>query len=258
MTFRKILSTALIVVAVTASAFAESASLSVFSHATREYQSALKERDPDEPIYYAISFAKATQLTSDEQVDNADFAERLSESLVQELSLRGFELAPDSESAEQLLVIHAGTTHVPGFRSSSLNEYNTFMTDEESALWSHNAAVLGYTESYRNINALVGMSFSQTLRQDLTSDLRLPRNFVIVTAYDFDRVQSGEGDEEAVLWRTHISVKDSSTPFAEQVATLVSTGSGFFGKQSRGLVRRFRSEVTVGPATVVEEDVPAP
>ncbi len=94
------------------------------------------------------------------------------------------------------------------------------------------------------------------LRQDLATDLRVPRNFLVITAYDFKRVQ--QGDNSAVLWRTHISVKESSTPYAEQVATLVSTGSGFFGKNTEHLVRRFRSEVRIGPATVVEEDVMEP
>jgi hypothetical protein len=39
---------------------------------------------------------------------------------------------------------------------------------------------------------------------------------------------------------------------------LVTTGSGFFGKNSRGLVRRFRSEVIIGPIKVTESDVKAP
>ncbi|MDA8527957.1 hypothetical protein N9K67_04050 [Opitutaceae bacterium] len=49
-------------------AFAESASLSVFSQASRDYRSALKARDDHQPIPYAISFDLAAQFTSDEDV----------------------------------------------------------------------------------------------------------------------------------------------------------------------------------------------
>lgn len=238
-------------------AFAESASLSVFSQASRDYRSALKARDDHQPIPYAISFDLAAQFTSDEDVKSSLFSENLSESLVQQLSLKGFELAPDSESAEQLLVVHAGTTNKNRVSGISIGEYAHANVDE-TLQFGYSAAVLGYSRAYQDARELVGMSLGQTMQQDLSSDLQTPRNYLVVTAYDFDRVQQNGGRESAVLWRTHVSVKATATPFADKVGTLVSTGSGFFGKNSRGLVRRFRSEVIIGPIEVTETDVKAP
>jgi hypothetical protein len=238
-------------------AFAESASLSVFSQASRDYRSALKARDDHQAIPYAISFELAADFTSDKDVKSSVFAENLSESLVQQLSLKGFELASDSESAEQLLVVHAGTTDAARDASISIGDYAHANVDE-SLQFGYKSALLGYTRAYQEARELVGMSLGQTMQQDLSSDLQAPRNYLVVTAYDFDRVQQHGGRESAVLWRTHVSVKASATPFADKVGTLVTTGSGFFGKNSRGLVRRFRSEVIIGPIEVTESDVKAP
>lgn len=242
-------------------AFAESASLSVFSKASRDYRSALKERDDNQAIPYAISFELAADFTSDEDVKSSAFAENLSESLVQQLSLKGFELASDSESesAEQLLVVHAGTTNAARVASISIGEGRLSHANvDETLQFGYNSALLGYSRAYQEARELVGMSLGQTMQQDLSSDLQSSRNYLVVTAYDFDRVQQHGGRESAVLWRTHISVKASETPFADKVGTLVSTGSGFFGKNTRGLVRRFRSEVIIGPIEVTETDVKAP
>ena len=144
---------------------AESASFSVFSKASRDYRSALRERDNNRSIPYAISFELAADFTSDEDVKSSAFAENLSESLVQQLSLKGFELAPDSESAEQLLVVHAGTTDAARVASISIGEGRLSHANVDETLhWGYDSVLFGYSRIYQEARELVGMSLGQTMQ----------------------------------------------------------------------------------------------
>lgn len=179
--------------------------------------------------------------------------------LAENLELRGFELALDTQEAEQLLVVHAGTTNQPSifsFNSTSIDDftYASFASPDDSQLWSNNVRLLGYARAYDDLIPLPGMS--ELAYQDITNELSKPRNYIVVTAYDFNRARTEEN--APVLWRTHISVEAGPTPFAHQVDTLVSTASRFLGRSSKRLVRRFNSDVHIGPATVVEEDIDIP
>ncbi|MCF3652400.1 hypothetical protein [Synoicihabitans lomoniglobus] len=205
------------------------------------------------PITYAISFAKAAQLTSDAQINNAVFATALARALTENLNLQGFELATDSATADQLLVVHAGTTQPPHRFSSHDEMFSVMPSLEDGLTWIQNTELLGYARAYNDLSQFAGMSLGQTMRQDLNDDLDSSRNYIVITAYDFGAAQSGQ--RAPVLWRTHVSVEAGIVPLSDQVDTLLATASGFLGRNSKRLIRRFNSEVQIGTATVVEEDV---
>jgi hypothetical protein len=220
----------------------------------------------ENPVTYAISFAKAADLTSGEQTETRAFATALAETLVMNLNRRGFVLAEDSSQADQLLVVHAGTTEVPGdLINRTALQFATggglspvpdtlYLDKQQNRQWVYNMRLLGYANAYQQEASLFGM-FSQQLRlQDLSEDLRRPRNYVVVTAFDFKTAKMHP--DAPMLWRTHISVRAGATPFAKQVDTLVSAASRHFGHHTPRLIRRFETEVRIGPMEVVEEDAP--
>ena len=252
----------------TTGAWSASSNISVFTATGRGYRTPEKPVLMEKPITYAISFAKASELSSDEQISTATFATALAETLVKNLSLQGFELATEAEEAEQLLIVHAGTTQVPsnlvnrsalqyldlGSRSLGSIPGFQYFDREENQLWVHNMRILGYSDAYEAQSVLNGMTFQQLNRQDLANDLRRPRNYLVVSAYDFKAMQTQKNPP--LLWRTHINVESGPIPFASQVDTLVSQASKYFGRRTPRLIRRFNTEVHIGPIEVVEKDAP--
>src|SRR5262249_13553458 len=85
---------------------------------------------------------------------------------------------------------------------------------------------------------------------DLISDIEEERYYIIVTAYDFpSAVKDGKRKQ---LWATRISIRAQGNRFDEQLATMLSTASGYFGQNSKQLVRQYQNgKVHIGDMKVI-------
>ena len=74
----------------------------------------------------------------------------------------------------------------------------------------------------------------------------------MIAAYDFAKAQ--EDDKTPWLWRAHVNVDAEGPPFIERLDTMLGAASRYLGRNSARIIRDFRTEVEIGPATVIEED----
>jgi hypothetical protein len=238
--------------------WAASANITVFSETSREYRHPKTETGERKAVPYRIHFRKEIAGTLGESTTNPEFATALAKAISQELELRGFEYAHDPDKAEQLIIVHAGTTN-PSYRhpvdySSDQGQIawlpKGFANDRHLLLLD---TVLGYRSALISASMLEHTVVGRIKRKDLTDDLRSPRNYLIISGYDMAALR--EGGESLWLWRTHVNVEAGEVAFTEQVDTLMATASRFLGRNSGRIIRRFNSEVQIGDAVVVEEDV---
>ncbi len=232
-----------------------STKITVFAETGRGFRREKLDDGSFAPIRYALAWDKSFELTSDANIQGQDFAERISTTLVANLEANGFILADDSEDAEQLLVVRAGTTTLPSWADTGTNTVNFPLgrpSLEDSRVWSSNARILGYTRGFDHARLLDATIVGRTLRQDLTEDMLDPRHYIVILAYPFG---TDYGDKKIPwLWRAHVNVEADGPPFIDRLDAMLSVASRYLGRDSSRIIRQFKTEVEIGEATVVEDE----
>lgn len=235
---------------------AKRSKITVYTETARDYR---RETLPDgtpKPIPYAIAFKPSFRLSSDAHIRSGEFARSLSEALLENLATVGLVLASDGASAEQLLVVRAGTTIVPPeARFSTGRQFDDLsLLGHYDALSSPATSMLGYEAGLRHANGLSGTVTGQTLLQELDEELSEPRHYIVIFAYAFDK--TAENPVSRFLWRAHVNVEADGPPFADRLDTMLAASSRYFGSNTGRLIRDYRAEVQIGEATVIEDEVP--
>lgn len=126
-------------------------------------------------------------------------------------------------------------------------------------LLEENARLLGYLDTINQwVDSPARHAGGQTIYDDLRRDIEHPRYYVIVSGYDFKSLITQQ--KPKLLWITRISIEARGNRFDQHVATMIERAGRYFGRDSRGLVRRFEGTVELGEATVVgvSEEIPPP
>ena len=239
---------------------AASARITVYGETEGYYHHPKGEDGKSRDTTYTIRFGKALPSTLGDQVENATFATALATSITQELASRHFVLSSDPAKAEQLIIVHAGTTQPVRrvtFGSISSDDGSapvTILDVIEDRRWLSNIDVLGYTRAINEASSLDVTVFGRTMRQDLYDDLGDSRNYLVISAYENRKAQSKTAPD--LLWRTFVNVEAGDVSFAEQVDTMLASASRYLGRNSARIIRKFNSDVQIGEATVVEDDTP--
>ena len=97
-----------------------------------------------------------------------------------------------------------------------------------------NAALLGYDSLWNATSGLQGTPLEQR-RQDVADELEHDRYFVVLMAYDFQKMWKLKKHE--LLWETRFSVRQRGVAFDQQLSEMAQDASHFFGKDTHGLVR---------------------
>ena len=113
-----------------------------------------------------------------------------------------------------------------------------------------NADVLGYTTELRDARFL--NMYSVTAR-DVIAEVEESRYFVVLKAYDFQKLRNKQG--KTLLWEARDSIRRHGARFDEQLVNMTRYASQFFGQDLGRLIRRPLREGTVelGTPKVVEQ-----
>jgi hypothetical protein len=113
-----------------------------------------------------------------------------------------------------------------------------------------NAGLLGYRGE---MNEWVGspalLSAGGNRLDDLRGDIEEARYYLLVFAFDFRSV--AEKHEPRLRWVTRISIRAPGQRFDENLETMVTRAARYFGRDSKGLVRRYEGTVELGETEVI-------
>ncbi len=98
-----------------------------------------------------------------------------------------------------------------------------------------NAVMLGYDSLWSSTENLKGTP-REFLRQDVASELEESRYFVVVMAYDFQKMWKEK--KHKLLWETRVSVCQRRHNFDKDLITMTRYASQYFGQDSHGLIRK--------------------
>jgi len=109
-----------------------------------------------------------------------------------------------------------------------------------------NASLLGYDAAWNDTAQFEGTGLNFR-RQDIVADLEEKRYFVVLMAYDFQTMRAGKGSR--LLWETRFSIRRNGNDFSNRLAAMAADASGYFGRNSDGLVRKAlpAGRVEMGP-----------
>lgn len=96
------------------------------------------------------------------------------------------------------------------------------------------ASLLGYDSWWSETAALRGTP-REYRRQDLINELESDRYYVVLMAYDFQKIWKQKKRE--LLWETRFSIRQRGHDFDQQLTAMAQQASKYFGKDSHGLVR---------------------
>jgi hypothetical protein len=213
------------------------------------------------------------------------------------LTKQGYFPAKGIKGADELLVVHWGTTigyineyekiehtlpATQSFHSEGMNPMlDTAPVTEatkddadaqydavQAALMANQAAhimqtstaegLLGYTKALiRERQKMATSALEMTLEANMHED----RYFVILQAYDFPRMQRGDGKK--LLWSVHMSIRAPGMNFNLALPRMGQVASEFYGQNNDDVVTGTwipgrHASVDVGPLTVLSDAAPTP
>lgn len=262
--------------------FKQSARVSVDSVASESYQKIQAARAPDD--IETIHFMEGQffpGLSKDNSLERVSFQE-IVEGLAPNLAKQNYLPGDDIRTGDLLLVVHYGVAAVDtpwdeimGITSQDEEEM-LYGSTTSSASYETGGVELGVDVNYGSqpSNQIPGagsnarlLGYERQLQKrnlsyedefDLRTDLEEDRYFIIVMAYDCQKLLN---EKEFVLqWSTRFSVRSPGTNFEEAHFALGRAAAPFFGKQLDGLERARvpfgkNVEVSIGELEVVEEDI---
>jgi len=100
---------------------------------------------------------------------------------------------------------------------------------------SRNAAILGY-DSGLVVPDSAGITPFHVTRDDLLDEVRHNRYFVVLMAYDFQKLWKQR--QHKLVWETRFSVRQQGMDFSKVLPSMAKYASQYFGKDTFGLLRR--------------------
>ena len=262
--------------------FSNSARVSVDSEASAEYQKIQAERTPGD--IETIHFMEGQYfggISKDNSLERVTFQE-IVEGLAPNLAKQNYLPGDDIRTGDLLLVVHYGVAAVDtpwdglmGITSQEEEEM-LYGSSTSSASYETGGVELGVDVNYDAMpsNQTPGagsnaklLGYDRQLRKrdlnhndefDLRTDLEEDRYFIIVMAYDCQKLLNEK--ELRLQWSTRFSVRSPGTNFEEAHFALGRAAAPFFGKNldtlERAKVPFGRDvEVDIGELEVVEDDV---
>jgi hypothetical protein len=182
--------------------------------------------------------------------------ERASESLAaQELQAASQKISSSKELANHQFYNDPGTSLGASNRTVPCIRYTAIVTDttdDDNAMSGSlamvaaenrsrdqvnalNATMLGYDSWWQETESYKGTP-REYRRQDMIDELEHDRYFVVVMAYDFQKIWKQK--KNVVLWETRFSVRQRGHEFDKQLAAMAQNASQYYGRDTNGLVRK--------------------
>ena len=164
--------------------------------------------------------------------DNPPSADQVRQSLVSALASQGFQAAVSSPSL--MLVYHWGVIRadnreikVPYEIRKNQMARIALVSTEHAGTEVENSILNGEKGGGQNLNASSPVFLTAPLDAVL-QHARVPRIFVVVSAYDFQAF--AQNRQARLIWRTKLSAQDNSGDMAEVIPPLIAKGASFLGK----------------------------
>jgi hypothetical protein len=106
-----------------------------------------------------------------------------------------------------------------------------------------NAKILGYTDELADSNDIRRWAGGGDRFTDLLADVEEGRYYIIVTAYDFERLT--KHNERKVLWVTKVSVRSPGNRFDDSMTAMMKSAAKYFGQDRSRLIRDEQTKGTV-------------
>jgi hypothetical protein len=144
-----------------------------------------------------------------------------------------------------------------------LSEANNQMAMDLSAIQAENtarenldlrtAALLGYDSWWIAVNSAMGGSPLGRRRVDMEDELEEDRYFVVLTAFDYQKLVKEK--KPKFLWEVRFSIREQGTQFDRRIQGMAELASDYFGRDSGGLHHDTLPEgrVEIGPVKSLGE-----
>jgi hypothetical protein len=231
--------------------------MTVYSERT-DYGRTLPEASPQTPVYYVSHSDGFHQMGAVMGGEHSPMPEELEQTFRRTLTERGYLPASDQGHPPALMLNYFWGSHAAlepelaqMFRE--LNEQNII----------ERALLVGgrfYARELRHEMEFGRTILGGTLKRDyLRYQAAHDLYYVVVSAYDFKSVASGE---RKLAWRTTMTVNAQGVAMKESLPPLIYSGGFYLGRDSGEpmAIRRDvqRGTVKLGPLRIIEEDVKLP
>jgi hypothetical protein len=115
------------------------------------------------------------------------------------------------------------------------------------------ATLLGYDSWWVAVNSAMGGSPLGRRRMDLEDELEEDRYFVVLTAFDYQKLVKDK--KPKFLWEVRFSIREQGTQFDKRIPGMAELASDYFGRDSGGLHHDTLPEgnVEIGPVKSLGE-----
>jgi hypothetical protein len=95
------------------------------------------------------------------------------------------------------------------------------------------ATLLGYDSWWVKVNSAMGGSPLGRRRADMEDELEEDRYFVVLTAFDYQKLVKEK--KQKFLWEVRFSIREHGTAFDDRIKGMAELASDYFGRDSGGL-----------------------
>jgi hypothetical protein len=228
----------------------------VYSRASDDY---VRQVGPDgSPQAETYAFGEGGYFggpISDNTIDNLGFRD-VAHTLAASLASQNYVPARDPKDTGLLIMVYWGATTGPADFAASHFETGPYLTGYEfsglQALMTRerNAGILGYTEELHRANSTALSLWYE--RDDIYDELDTSRYFVVLMAYDFQKMWKEK--KHKLIWEARFSVREQGNDFTRALPAMAEYASQYFGRASHGLLRTHVRDgrIDVGDPTLVE------
>ncbi len=212
----------------------------------QNYYFAAEKEDAD--LMIIIHWGRTNPLDSDSFGDGVNVAGQAYQTLGGAVS--GIE---SQDSGEGLSLVNPQTTAIADANAQldsamaliQMENRMQELRDEETA------KVLGYTDELMRNNDIARFAGSDRFDM-LLQDVHDPRYYVVVTAYDFEKLtENTKKRKPKPRWVTRFSIRTRGNDFMDSVAEMALSAGRYFGRESGQLIRDYEGKVSIGELQVV-------
>lgn len=213
-----------------------------------------------EPETYALGEGTVDHAIHDKSLDRVGFT-GIARTLVPALAAQGYVTKQDPAHTQLLIVVHWGIsspeTVIESMKAGRDAQQTEMIREAEN---NRSARLLGYAEEMarKPFSTWGGLTrdFSAIRSAyrdyfDLLEDVEKSRYYVVLVAYDFQKLWKERRRE--VLWVTRCSIRSYQHLFDTAMPSLVEKATPFLGRDSDGLQRATIARVKLGELQFPDE-----
>jgi hypothetical protein len=232
--------------------------MTVFGERT-EYGRTLPEVSPENPAYYVAHSQGYRPMGSSPVKEHPPAQEKIDTLLQRVLEKRGFLPARDLAHPPTLALFYYWGSH-SGLDIQEVLEMPELMSLRQRDVLERARLVGGLANAEKTAQQMAyGIPLAERRAREEHLRYQAEHNlyYVVVSAYDFNRLARGE---RMLTWRTTLTVNDQGVSMQETLPPLIASAMNFFGRdtgESLALERRIsRGSVTLGPLIIIGSAIP--